>query len=80
MSPHDWLLQMRVEKAKELMLRTSLNLSQIALDCGFADQSHFSRVFQKMTGLPPSRWRRFHQADSSPVSGPTVPTPWQTGN
>jgi AraC family transcriptional regulator len=80
MSPHDWLLQMRVDKAKELMLRTSLNLSQVALDCGFADQSHFSRVFQKMAGLPPSRWRRLHQAGSSPVSGPTVPAPWQIAN
>ncbi|MCY1358309.1 HTH-type transcriptional activator RhaR [compost metagenome] len=63
MSPHDWLLQMRVEKARELMLRTPLSLSQIGLECGFADQSHFSRVFHRMTGASPSGWRRFHKAD-----------------
>ncbi|HEY6609596.1 MAG TPA: AraC family transcriptional regulator [Pseudomonas sp.] len=75
MSPHDWLLSRRVEKAKELMLRTSLSLSQIGLDCGFADQSHFSRVFQKKVGVSPSSWRRFQQADvrrAAPVLFDTV--------
>ncbi|WP_271411509.1 AraC family transcriptional regulator [Pseudomonas sp. Q1-7] len=61
-TPHEWLLKMRVEKAKQLMLHTQLNLSQIGLDCGFADQSHFSRVFQRIAGTSPSRWRRFHGA------------------
>ncbi|MFZ6046803.1 AraC family transcriptional regulator [Pseudomonas sp. CR3202] len=62
MTPHEWLLKMRVEKAKQLMLHTKLNLSQIGLDCGFADQSHFSRIFLRITGTSPSRWRRFHQS------------------
>lgn len=61
MTPHEWLLQMRVDKAKQLMLHTALNLSQIGLDCGFSDQSHFSRVFQRITGASPSRWRRSHR-------------------
>lgn len=61
MAPHEWLLKMRVDKAKQLMLHSRLNLSQIGLDCGFADQSHFSRIFLRLTGTSPSRWRRFHR-------------------
>lgn len=72
MSPHDWLISRRVEKAKELMLRTSLNLSQIGLDCGFADQAHFSRVFLKIVGEPPSRWRRLKQANVGPAAPHTL--------
>ena len=33
-------------------------LAEIAAACGFADQSHFSRVFTQHLGLPPGRWRR----------------------
>ncbi|MCY1418512.1 HTH-type transcriptional activator RhaR [compost metagenome] len=63
MSPHEWLLQMRVEKARELMLGSALCLSQIGLECGFADQSHFSRVFLRLTGMTPANWRRFRRGD-----------------
>lgn len=62
MSPHEWLLKMRVEKAKKLLLHSHLCLSQIGLDCGFADQSHFTRVFRRAEGTSPSNWRRFHQS------------------
>lgn len=63
LSPHDWLLRMRVEKAKALMRDTPLGLSQIGLDCGFADQSHFSRVFLRLTGMSPASWRRFQRLE-----------------
>ncbi|PWU25733.1 AraC family transcriptional regulator [Pseudomonas sp. RW407] len=63
LSPHDWLLRRRVEKAKELMRDTSLCLSQIGLDCGFADQSHFSRVFLRLAGMSPANWRRFQRLE-----------------
>jgi len=35
-----------------------LSLSHIALECGFANQSHFTRVFTSIVGLPPGAWRR----------------------
>ncbi|WP_440465856.1 helix-turn-helix domain-containing protein [Pseudomonas sp. YH-1] len=57
-NPQDWRLQMRVDKAKELLLHSDLELARISQDCGFADQSHMSRVFQRVTGSPPARWRR----------------------
>jgi AraC family transcriptional regulator len=58
MPPHSWLMRMRVERAKELLQETNIELVDVALACGFADQSHFSRVFCKAEGQTPGRWRR----------------------
>jgi AraC family transcriptional regulator len=57
-SPHRWLTQRRVDRAKELMRTTTTLLTQIALACGFSDQSHFTRVFLQATGATPNQWRR----------------------
>ncbi len=57
-SPHDYICRCRVERAKALMTSTERPLCEIALDCGFADQSHLSRVFRRMTGHTPAAWRR----------------------
>ena len=56
--PHRWLLRRRVERAKELLEGTDESLGGIALACGFADQSHFTRVFQALAGSSPGAWRR----------------------
>ncbi|MFG7960879.1 helix-turn-helix domain-containing protein [Pseudomonas aeruginosa] len=58
LSPHEWLMHMRVDRAKDLMLRSDESLSQISLACGFSDQAHFSRVFLRLTKASPSAWRR----------------------
>jgi AraC family transcriptional regulator len=56
-SPHCWLIAQRIEKAKQLMTETSLSLAEIACVCGFADQSHFTRVFSRATQITPGVWR-----------------------
>jgi AraC family transcriptional regulator len=58
LSPRDWFLQMRLDKAKALLGDSILSISQISLDCGFADQSHFTRVFTRVVGVTPFSWRR----------------------
>ena len=58
MPPYRWLRAFRVEHAKELLLNSSFSLAQIAHDCGFADQSHFTRVFVSGVGVTPGSWRR----------------------
>jgi AraC-like DNA-binding protein len=58
MTPHRWLLHRRVEKAKSLLREGVLPPSEIALACGFANQSHFTRVFRGVVGCPPGSWRR----------------------
>ncbi|MFJ3485251.1 helix-turn-helix domain-containing protein [Pseudomonas sp. NPDC090202] len=58
LSPRDWFLQLRLDKAKGLLVESDLSISQISLDCGFADQSHFTRVFTRVVGFTPFNWRR----------------------
>ena len=56
-TPHQWLLDLRVEHAKRL-LRGKRSLTDVAGACGFADLSHFIRVFTQRTGKAPGAWRR----------------------
>jgi AraC family transcriptional regulator len=57
-APHDWLLTRRVDAAKEKLRDNRLTLSDVALACGFADQSHLTRVFTSKVGISPGAWRR----------------------
>ena len=57
-TPHAYIVSRRVERAQELMRTTRTPLSQIALDCGFADQTHLSKLFRRLTGQTPNNWRR----------------------
>jgi transcriptional regulator GlxA family with amidase domain len=57
-TPRDYVMRARLERAKALLSRTSLSLCQIALDCGFCDQAHMSRIFHQVVGATPSRWRK----------------------
>ena len=57
-TPTAYLMRQRVRYAQERMLTSDRSLAQIALDCGFSDQSHFSRVFRRVVGRTPRRWRR----------------------
>lgn len=52
------LTQMRVNRAKELLLRSSRPLSAIAIDCGFFDQSHFNKTFRAATSHAPGEYRK----------------------
>jgi AraC family transcriptional regulator len=57
-APHNWLLARRVEVAKERLRDDRLSLLDVALACGFADQSHLTRVFTRVVGVSPGAWRR----------------------
>ena len=59
--PHRWLLMQRVSRAKRMLVSGSLPVSAIALECGFADQSHLTRVFKNTYGSTPAAARR-HQS------------------
>jgi AraC family transcriptional regulator len=58
MTPHSWLQTRRIARSKDLLLASHLDLADIALDCGFADQSHFTRTFSRLNGEGPGAWRR----------------------
>lgn len=58
--PHRWVLERRVEMAKRLLLDPAKSLADVALACGFASQSHFTRTFSGRVGRSPGSWRRVH--------------------
>ncbi len=57
-SPGKWLLQKRLEYSAVLLKNPALNVSQVALDCGFEDLSHFSRAFKGKFGMSPANYRK----------------------
>lgn len=60
-TPYRWLIDRRLEAAKQLMLNSALGLSEIALGCGFSDQASFSRTFKRVAGTSPGDWRRSYR-------------------
>jgi AraC family transcriptional regulator len=55
--PHAYILQRRIERAKELLRNPGSTIVGVALDLGFYNQGHFTRVFSKFGGTTPGRWR-----------------------
>lgn len=58
MSPHHFILERRIARARMLLVDSRLCLAEIALMLGFADQSHFTEHFRRLTGITPARYRR----------------------
>lgn len=61
-SPHRWLIRYRLLRAQEMLEWTDESIVAIALACGFADQSHFTRMFRAVVGASPAAWRRERRA------------------
>ena len=60
LTPHQYVLESRIEEAKRLLRQGTLGLSEIAQRLGFRDQSHFTARFRQATGVTPKRWRDKH--------------------
>lgn len=58
LAPHQFLVNARCNRAKTLLVENRLRLAEIALDAGFCDQAHFTRVFARTVGISPGAWRR----------------------
>lgn len=56
-SPINFLNEYRVERAKELLLNTNMNITEIALNCGFNNLSYFAKQFYKITGKTPKKYK-----------------------
>ena len=55
--PHAYILQRRIERAKELLKNSDQTIVGVAMDLGFYSQGHFTKIFSKFTGETPGRWR-----------------------
>jgi AraC family transcriptional regulator len=66
--PYKWLVERRVDKARDLMTNSRLPLADIAARCGFGDQSALNRSFQRIHGVTPGLWRRRTRGRKGPGS------------
>lgn len=57
-SPHRWVQNRRIALAQRLIYESASPLNEVAISCGFADQSHLTRVFMRNVGSSPAVWRR----------------------
>ncbi|MGB7415452.1 MAG: AraC family transcriptional regulator [Thermosynechococcaceae cyanobacterium] len=62
-APYQYLIQQRVERAKQLLkpqalTQQAISMSNVALDCGFANQTHLTKVFRQMTGMTPKAYQK----------------------
>ena len=74
----EFVVMSRIDCAKKLLLTTNDPISEVALACGFADQSHLTRMFSRIVGWPPSIWRREfrrsgHEGQSFGGGNPVTP-------
>lgn len=58
MSPHRWITSIRMKKAKQLLIDTSSSITDVARQCGYTEQCHFTRIFTREVGISPGAWRR----------------------
>lgn len=56
-SPYQYVLQQRVERAKRLLRKSELTIAEIALECGFANQAHLAKHFRTLVGISPKAYR-----------------------
>lgn len=56
-TPHQYVTALRIQRAQQLLRQPHVSLTRIALECGFADQSHFSATFKRILGITPSQYR-----------------------
>lgn len=60
-TPHQYLLQQRIERAKQLLIESDRSILEIALLCGFNSHSHLSKQFRQLTGMTPKAYRTIQQ-------------------
>jgi transcriptional regulator GlxA family with amidase domain len=57
LSPHQYLLDVRLARARELLAQTALTTKEVAAQAGFKDEHYFSRLFHAKVGSAPGEWR-----------------------
>ncbi len=63
-SPVNYIISVRISRAQEMLINSTLNISEIAIKTGFSDSNYFSRTFKKVTGTSPRSYRKLLFLDS----------------
>ncbi|MBL8993698.1 MAG: helix-turn-helix domain-containing protein, partial [Spirochaetia bacterium] len=61
-SPTDFFLRLKIQKASQKLLASRAPIREVAREVGFEDEYYFSRLFRKITGESPRRYRESHRA------------------
>jgi len=61
-TPQQYLIELKIDKAKELLSVSNYSITEICFICGFSEHSHFSKVFKRITGLTPLAFRKLHKS------------------
>lgn len=69
LSPQQYIIRLKLEKAKRLMVDSDLSIQQVAMEAGFNDQLYFSRLFKKNEGMSPMNFRQKQTNDEQKTSG-----------
>jgi AraC-like DNA-binding protein len=69
-SPHEFLSRLRMEKAKQLLAHSSMTVTEVCLEVGYESLGSFSSMFARLTGCPPTEFRRIY----------SMPTRWWLRN
>jgi AraC family transcriptional regulator len=59
LSPHQYLLRQRIERAKQLLADPRQRVAEVSQELGFAHQSHFTTLFHKRVGLTPRQYQQY---------------------
>ena len=57
-SPRNYIINKRIEKARQLLWLGGMTVAHVAREVGFADEFYFSRVFKNLTGMPPGKYQK----------------------
>lgn len=61
LSPHARMQEMRIQRAKELLAATSVSVAEVSKKVGFQSGSHFTAIFQRSTGMTPTKFRQIQR-------------------
>ncbi len=64
-TPHQYVSQQRIERAKQLLTQTERLITDIALECGFSSHSHLSKQFRQSTGMTPKTYRSSYKKEAA---------------
>lgn len=62
LSPKQYLIEVRINKAKQLLTDGFLKINAVASQCGFTNQYHFPRIFKEKTGFTPTEYSKYNRA------------------
>ena len=60
-TPHAWVMERRLERARRLLAETALSAKEVSAACGFADQAHLTRLFARRFATTPAAFRKEHR-------------------